>query len=150
MSETVAIDVLEEELTGLRFPSGEYTITDWEHWLCTDAIASPPLPDQVAHPMYAYYTAIIGMHPSLDEIFHYAHSSADAGVMFGEAGLEFHKPLSIGSTYRVEGGFTKVVRKESSRLGVMDLVTFELELYDEIGDLAATSSNTFVYPRGAT
>lgn len=148
VSEIVAVETLEEELIGLEFPPGEFTITGWEHWLCADAIASPPLPENVAHPMYAYYTAIIGMHPSLDEIFAYAHSSADAGVMFGEAGLEFLKPLEIGATYRVEGGFTKVDRKESSRLGVMDLVTIELEMYDEAGDLAATSSNTFVYPRG--
>lgn len=144
----VGVETLEDELLGLEFPPGEFTIAEWEHWLCADAILSPPLPDGVAHPMYAYYTAIIGMHPSLDEIFAYAHSSADAGVMFGEAGLEFHQTLRVGATYRVEGGFTKVVRKESSRLGIMDLITVELRMFDEDGELAAVSSNTFVYPRG--
>lgn len=100
--------------------------------------------------MYAYYTAMRGMDPSLDDIFRLAHSSADAGVMFGEAGLVFHAPLQVGSTYRVEGGFTAVERKESKRLGVMDLVTFELEIYAESGAHVATSTNTFVYPRGVS
>lgn len=149
MSEVVSVETLERELLGLEFPPGEYTITDWEHWLCADAIQSPALPTGAAHPMYGYYTAIIGMHPSLDEIFAYAHSSADEGVMFGEAGLEFHQPLRIGETYRVEGGFTKVVRKTSSRLGAMDLISFELRMFSADGTLAATSTNTFVYPRGA-
>lgn len=148
MNDTVAVETLEAELIGLEFPPGEFTITSWEHWLCIDAIGSPPLPDDVAHPMYAYYTAIIGMHPSLDEIFTYAHSSADAGVMFGEASLEFHAPLKVGETYAVTGGFTAVDRKESSRLGIMDLITFELQMHDAAGTHVATSSNTFVYPRG--
>lgn len=149
MSEAVSVATLEDELLGLEFPPGEFTIAGWEHWLCADAILSPPLPDDIAHPMYAYYTAIVGMHPSLDDIFAYAHSSAHAGVMFGEAGLEFHQPLRVGETYRVEGGFTKVVRKESSRLGIMDLITFELRVFSADGELAAVSTNTFVYPRGA-
>ena len=88
------------------------------------------------------------MHPSLDEIFAYAHSSADAGVMFGEASLEFHAPMQVGATYTVTGGFTAVDRKESSRLGIMDLITFELQMHDGDGNHVATSSNTFVYPRG--
>ena len=150
MGEMVSVATLEDELLGMEFPPGEFTIAGWEHWLCADAILSPPLPGDVAHPMYGYYAAIIGMHPSLDEIFGYAHSSADAGVMFGEAGLDFHRPLQVGATYRVEGGFTKVIRKESSRLGIMDLITFELKVYQADGELAAVSSNTFVYPRGAT
>jgi acyl dehydratase len=148
VSDVVALATLESELIGLEFPSAEFTITSWEHWLCADAIGSPPLPDDIAHPMYGYYTAIIGMHPSLDEIFAYAHSSADAGVMFGEAGLEFHAPFRIGETYTVTGGFTAVDRKQSSRLGTMDLITFELQMHDADGNHVATSSNTFVYPRG--
>ena len=149
MAALIDVEDLEAELLGEAFPSGEFTITDWEHWLCADAIQSPNLGEGVAHPMYAYYVAIRGMGPSLDQIFTACHSSADAGVMFGEAGLDLHVPMRIGTTYRVEGEFTKVVRKESSRLGIMDLITFDLELYDEDDNHVATSSNTFVYPRGS-
>jgi hypothetical protein len=144
----IPIEDLERELLDYEFEPGEFSIPDWEHWLTADAVMSPPLPDGVAHPMYAYYAALVGMGPTLDEIFAAAHSSADAGVMFGEAGLVWHHPMRIGATYRVDGRFTSAIRKESSRLGSMDLVTFVLEMTDESGAHAATSSNTFVFPRG--
>jgi acyl dehydratase len=144
----IDIDVLKDELLAYDFPDGEFTIADYEHYLCADAILSPPLPEGVAHPMYGYYTAIAGMGITLDELFAAAHSSAEEGPMFGEAGLEFHRPLEIGASYLVRGGFTDAVRKESSRLGFMDLVTFELEVIDTDGDVVAVSKNTFVFPRG--
>lgn len=144
----IDIDVLRDELLASRFPEGSFTIADYEHYLCADAILSPPLPDGVAHPMYVYYTAIAGMGITLDELFAAAHSSADAGVMFGEAGFEQRAPMSVGQTYTVRGGFTDAVRKESSRLGIMDLVTFELEVVDADGEVAGVSRNTFVFPRG--
>ena len=97
----IPIDDLQAELLAIEFPSGRFEITDWEHWLAADAVLSPPLHEGQAHPMYAYYAAIVGMGPSLDEIFSAAHSSADAGVMFGEASLEFHVPLEIGGVYEV-------------------------------------------------
>ena len=98
--------------------------------------------------MYGYYAAIAGMSPSLDDIFAAAHSSAAEGPMFGEAGLDILQPLRVGGTYRIEGGFTGVERKESKRLGFMDLVTFELRVIDSDGDVAVVSTNTFVFPRG--
>ena len=98
--------------------------------------------------MYGYYAAIAGMAPSLDDIFAAAHSSAEEGPMFGEAGLEIKRPLQVGGTYRIEGGFTAAERKESKRLGFMDLVTFELKVIEDGGDVAVISKNTFVFPRG--
>ncbi len=144
----IAIDELRDELVAREFPEGEFTIAEYEHFLCADAVLSPQLPPGEAHPMYAYYTAIAGMGITLDELFAAAHSSAADGPMFGEAGLEFRRPLEVGATYVVRGGFTDAVRKESSRLGFMDLVTFELEVVDADGEVAAVSRNTFVFPRG--
>jgi hypothetical protein len=144
----ITIEELRNELVGHEFSPGEFTIPDWEHWLCADAVLSPPLPEGIAHPMYGYYAAIAGMAPSLDDIFAAAHSSAEEGPMFGEAGLEIKRPLQIGGTYRIEGGFTAAERKESKRLGFMDLVTFELKVIEDGGDVAVISKNTFVFPRG--
>lgn len=136
-----------EELIGEAFPSGSFTIEPHEHWLCADAVLSPELPAGVAHPMYAYYTAIAGMGISLDELFTMVGSSAEEGPLFGEAGLEFHEPLRVGASYRVEGGITAVARKEGRRAGVFDIVTFELRIIDERGNVAAVSTNAFVLPR---
>ncbi|GIU93458.1 MAG: hypothetical protein KatS3mg011_2364 [Acidimicrobiia bacterium] len=144
---TVPIDQLRQELLEYEFPPGSYTITEWQHWLTMDAILSPPLPAGIAHPIYAYLASIGGMGITLPQLFAAARSSAEAGVMFGEATLEFSQPLAVGATYRVEGRFLDVVRKQSSRVGTMDLVTFRLSLLTEDGTLAATSTNTFIFPR---
>ena len=136
-----------EALVGTEFPEGSYTIEPYEHWLCADAVLSPPLPEGVAHPMYGYYVAIRGMGKSLDEIFADAGSSAAEGPMFGEAGLEFSAPLQVGATYTVRGRYTSAVRKEGKRAGVFDIVGFELDIVDDAGDVVAKSANSFVYPR---
>jgi acyl dehydratase len=136
-----------EALIGRPFPSGSFTISEYEHWLCADAVLSPELPEGSAHPMYAYYTAVTGMGVSLDELFAMVGSSAADGPMFGEAELEFRKPLTVGATYRVEGGITAVARKEGKRAGVFDIVSFELRVIDDGGAVAAVSTNSFVFPR---
>jgi hypothetical protein len=136
-----------EELIGQPFPSGSFTIVEYEHWLCADAVLSPELPPSCAHPMYAYYVAIAGMGLSLDELFAMVGSSAEDGPMFGEAGIEIRHQLQIGATYRVEGGITAVARKEGRRAGVFDIVTFELRLFDKKDRVTAVSTNSFVFPR---
>lgn len=136
-----------EALIGVPFPPGSFTITEYEHWLCADAVRSPDLPVNMAHPMYAYYAALRGMGPSLDELFAMVGSSAADGPMFGEARVDFVAPLRIGATYSVEGGITAVARKHGKRAGVFDIVTFELRVVDEDAALAAVSTNSFVFPR---
>jgi acyl dehydratase len=136
-----------EELIGQPFPSGSFTIVDYEHWLTADAVLSPVLPPSCAHPMYAYYVAVAGMGMTLDELFALVGSSAEDGPMFGEAGIEFHQQLHIGATYRVEGGITAVARKEGRRAGIFDIVTFELRLFDEMDRVTAVTTNSFVFPR---
>lgn len=136
-----------ESLVGEEFPEGTFTIEPYEHWLCTDAVLSPALPEGVAHPMYGYYAAIRGMGKTLDEVFADAGSSAAAGPMFGEAGLEFNDTLEVGATYAVRGRYTSAVRKEGRRAGVFDIVGFELEIVGNNGEVVAVSRNSFVYPR---
>lgn len=139
-----------EDLVGTEFPHGSFTIEPYEHWLCVNAVMSPPLPEGVAHPMYAYFAAIRGMGKTLDEVFADAESSAADGPMFGEAGLEFHGGLEVGATYTVRGRYTSALRKKGKRAGVFDIVGFELEIVDEAGAVVAVSSNSIVYPRRET
>lgn len=136
-----------ETLIGASFPTGEFTIEGYEHWLCADAVLSPPLPEGIAHPMYGYYVAIAGMGVTLEELFAMAGSSAEEGPMFGEAGLEFRLPLRIGTRYQVRGGIVAVERKEGKRVGIFDIVTVRLEVVDPDGQIAALSTNSFVFPR---
>ncbi|MCB1246423.1 MAG: hypothetical protein KDB69_04075 [Acidimicrobiia bacterium] len=143
----ISVEQLEGEIIGVPFPVGEYTIEPYEHWLCADAVGSPPLPQGVAHPMFAFYVAQGGMGVTLEELFNRCHSSSDDGVMLGEVEMDWNGSFEVGATYEVTGGFTKVVRKESARLGIMDLITFELVVTGPDGTVTATVKNTFVYPR---
>ncbi len=137
---------LRDELIGRRFPTGTFTIKPHESWLTCDAILSPPLPDDLAHPMYAYYAALGGMGLTIEELFEIAHSSSDDGPMFGEGGIELHRPLYVGETFTIQGGIQDVVRK-SGRSGTFDIISFKLDLIDQEGKVAAVSTNSFIFPR---
>lgn len=136
-----------EALVGKPFPGGRYTIEPYRHWLMQDAVGAPATRAGTASPMEAYYGALAGMGLSVDELFALVGASADDGPMFGEAEIDLRRPLRIGETYRVSGALTGVVRKEGRKAGVFDVVTFRLELVGEDGDLAAVSTNSFIFPR---
>jgi hypothetical protein len=143
---TIEVDEL-SALIGKPFPGGSYTIEPYRHWLMQDAVGGPATREGVASPMEAYYGALAGMGLSVDELFALVGATADDGPMFGEAGIEVRRPLEIGSTYRVSGGITGVVRKEGRKAGVFDIVSFQLELVAEDGEVAAVSTNSFIFPR---
>lgn len=97
--------------------------------------------------MYVYYGALGGLGISLDELFALVDATADDGVMFGEAAIDVIRPLRVGATYEVAGSITGAVRKAGRRAGVFDIVTFAVDLTDGDGDVCATSTNSFVFPR---
>lgn len=132
---------------GKPFPGGSYTIEPYRHWLFVDASGAEPTREGTAHPMEVYYGALAGMGLSVDELFALVSASADDGPMFGEAELEVVKPLQVGATYSVTGAIVGVTRKEGRKAGVFDIVKFRLELTDEVGELAAVSTNSFIFPR---
>ena len=136
-----------EALVGKPFPGGSYTIEPYRHWLFVDASGAQPTRDGTAHPMEVYYGALAGMGLSVDELFALVGASADDGPMFGEAEIEVVKPLQVGATYDVAGAIVDVKRKEGRRAGVFDIVSFRLELRDGAGEVAAVSTNSFVFPR---
>jgi hypothetical protein len=136
-----------EALVGKPFPGGSYTIEPYRHWLFVDASKAEPMRDGTAHPMEAYYGALAGMGLSVDELFALVGASADDGPMFGEAEIEVVKPLQVGATYNIAGRIVDITRKEGRRAGVFDIVSFRLELRDDAGELAAVSTNSFVFPR---
>ena len=142
----IALETL-EALVGKPFPGGTYTIKPYEHWLMMDAVGGPVGFEGPAHPLYVYYGALGGMGMSVDDLFTLVGATAADGPMFGETGIEIHKPLQIGATYDVSGSITGVTRKEGRKAGVFDIVAFALELRDASGELAAVSTNSFIFPR---
>lgn len=143
---TVAIEQVREAI-GTDLGGSRFTIEPYEHWLTTDAVGSPPLPDGVAHPMFGYYGTQTGMRLSLAELFALVHARNSDGVMLGETTLTLHHPLEVGATYDVRGEIVDVIRKSGRRTGTFDVMTFRLELVDGDGRSVATATNSFIFPR---
>lgn len=140
------------ELVGFVFPGATYTIEPYEHWLMADAVQSPDVTvasSGVAHPMFAYYVALGGMGMTLDELFAVAGATAADGVMFGECRIEILAPLRVGASYQVAGEIVGAERKIGRRVGTFDTLTFRLDVFDPEQRVASTT-NTFVFPRGAS
>lgn len=135
------------DLVGTRFPGGTATVQPYEHWLTCDVVESPLRKGEVAHPLYAYLTAMAGMGMSIEEFFGLCRATSADGPMFGECGTRIHQPLRVGATYTVRGGIVDVERKEGKRAGVFDIVGFELELVDAAGAVVAVCRNSFIFPR---
>ena len=134
-------------IVGHEFPGGTYRVEPYRNWLTCDAVLSPLPADEIAHPMFCYYGALAGMGISLDDLFALAGATAEDGVMFGEAEIDLRRPMRVGETFTVRGAITDAERKEGRRAGVFDIVAFRLELVDERDEVAAVSSNSFVFPR---
>ena len=141
-------DELKRRLVGHRFPGGTFRVEGYERWLSHDAMAVTGIEPPVLHPVWVLLGALRGMGVTIDDLIELAGSKADEGVVFGETILEQTRPLASDETYVVHGSITDVRRRESRRAGVIDLVTFRLQIDDEEGTQVAASTQTFVFPRG--
>jgi hypothetical protein len=141
------IDDLRARAVGRAFPGGVFRVAEYERWLSQDAMHSPPIGGLVLHPVWILLGALRGMGVSIDELTALAGAGAHDGTVFGETVMEQNTPLEAETDYLVRGGVVELVRREGKRAGVMDLMTFRLELVDPEGAVAAVSEQTFVFPR---
>ncbi|MBO9577909.1 MAG: hypothetical protein J7480_03960 [Microbacteriaceae bacterium] len=141
------IDALRERAVGHRFPGGVFRVAEYERWLSHDAMHSPPIAGRILHPVWILLGALRGMGVTIDELTALAEAGAHDGTVFGETVMEQHAPLQAEVEYVVRGGVTDLVRRTGKRAGLMDLMTFRLELVDPGGEVAAVSEQTFVFPR---
>jgi len=75
-------------------------------------------------------------------------------VLFGELGLSFSEPLSVGTTYAVLTRITSVIRKRGQRIPLFDLVSLDYEIRraEDGGEVACVSQSWVVSrePRSAS
>jgi acyl dehydratase len=138
-----------QALVGWRFPGGSYTIPRWENFLLTDAMCSPQMPGDLAHPAYGFHAPLAGMGISYAEFFELCRAESDDAIRAGEYDFEFYHPLREGQPYTIRGEITDVQRKHGKRSGTFDLVTFRLEMLDTKGRLCVAATNSWVYLRAA-
>jgi hypothetical protein len=139
------VDDLERQV-GRAFPGGDYEIAPWRAWLTDDAVVAPRS-DEFAHPVFVFIAATGAMGISWDALFAWFGATAADGPMFGQCRLSVAQPLRVGATYAVSGGIVSCIRKNGRRIGVFDLVEYELKLSDRADTLAATCTNSIVFPR---
>jgi hypothetical protein len=139
-----------QALVGHQFPGGTFTIERWENALLCDVMACDRLPGDLAHPAYLFHAPLAGVGLKYGDIFKLCRAESDEAVRAGEYIWDVHKPLRVGHTYRMSGGFIDVVRKQGRRAGLMDVVTFRIEVHDQDdGRLVATVVNSWIFLRSA-
>jgi hypothetical protein len=146
------IGVTIEEMQGVvghAFPGGTFTIEPWENVLLCDVMGIAPLPDSIAHPAYLFHATLAGAGVRVADIFELCQAESDEAVRAGEYHWVMRRPLLVGATYRMSGGFTGVERKQGRRGGLMDVVKFQIEVHDEAGELVATTTSSWIFLRSS-
>lgn len=136
-----------QSLVGRPFPGGTFTIEPWENVLLSDVMGVEPLPDSIAHPAYLFHAPLAGAGMRIGDIFELCRAESDEAVRAGEYRWIIHRPLRVGATYRMSGGFVGVERKQGRRGGLMDMVTFEIDVRDEDGEPVASTASTWIFLR---
>lgn len=137
-------------LVGWSFPGGTVSIPRWESFLLTDVMCSPQLPEGLVHPAVCFNGPLAGMGLSYAEFFEVCHAESDDAIRAGEYTFEIHSPVREDVDYRVEGEIIDVVRKRGGRIGLFDLVTFQLRMVQPDGAVAVTATNSWVFLRSET
>jgi len=136
-------------LIGLRFPDGEYTITEEENARLRDIVDGPELPPGVAHPVFCHLATHVGKGVTFAALAELVGSSNDAGFLFGGGSFSFGQRLEVGRRYVVRGGITAAESRIGARTGRFDVISTSLDLVDpETGDVVATSVEHYICPRG--
>lgn len=139
-----------QALVGHRFPGGAFTIERWENVLLCDVMGVEPLPDGLAHPAYLFHAPLAGAGMRIADMFELFRAESDEAVRAGGYRWEIHRPLRVGTTYRMSGSVVGMERKESRKLGLMDVATFGIDVQDaEDGGLVASTSSTWLVLRSS-
>ncbi len=126
-----------EALVGHRFPGGRYRIEHWENFLLSDATGVAPLPDGLAHPVHLFHVPISGSGTSITELFKLAQAQRAAPVSIDYYDWKIHAPLRENELYALDGGITAVERTERESAPTVDSFTYEIDVRDASGSLAA-------------
>jgi len=107
-----------------------------------------PLPDGLAHPAFLFHLPLKGVGLTIQEMLAYGEPESEDAVRAGGYHWTLHQPLKVDTPYRCTGHVLKVERKQGRRAGVMDLMTFRIELTDDQdGSPVATADTTCVFLR---
>jgi hypothetical protein len=138
-------DVAGKSLSGTE----PYVISAEENRALCDSVGVAPDANGFAHPIYFYIACQVGMGQTVAGLCALCDFDVNVGPMMGSCKVEFQRPLKTGQPYRVTGKIKGIARKPSRKLGIMDIVEYELSLILPDGTPVLTNTNTWILPRGA-
>jgi hypothetical protein len=126
-----------------------YTITADENRRVCRLSGTEPAADGTAHPVFFYIATQIGMGMTVAGLCAACEFDVNAGPLIASTRVEFSQPLQVGVAYDIRGEIVSLTRKNSRKLGVMDLLEYQLHLHASDGVRVLSTTNTWVLPRGA-
>jgi hypothetical protein len=139
-----APDVAGTSLDGTKI----FTITADENAALCRSTGSEPASDGSAHPIYYYIATQVAMGKTVAGVCATCAFDVDDGPMMGSSGVKFSEPLMVGQSYKVTGEILSLVRKQSRKLGMMDVLTYRLRLHKQAdGACILETDNVWVLPR---
>jgi len=124
-----------------------YVITAAENAALCASTGVEAAQDGTAHPVYYYIATQVAMGKTVAGVCETCEFNVEDGPMMGSSGVVFQTPLQVDLPYRVRGEIMGLVRKRSKKLGVMDVLTYRLSLYDAAGAEVLQTENVWVLPR---
>lgn len=124
-----------------------FTISAEENAALCRSTGIEPAADGSAHPIYYYVVTQVAMGMTVAELCATCDFDVEDGPMMGSSGVRFFSPLRTGTPYRVTGEILSLVRKNSRKLGIMDVLTYRLRLHWPDNAVALETENVWVLPR---
>lgn len=127
--------------------SEPYVISAQENRELCATVNTTPAADGSAHPIYYYIATQVGMGQTVAGLCQVCDFDVEVGPMMAGSSVNFKQPLMTDQPYQVGGQILSINRKPSRKLGVMDLMVYELTLSLPDGTPVLSTTNSWVLPR---
>ncbi|MBY8825642.1 hypothetical protein [Sphingomonas colocasiae] len=137
------------EVRGIVLDGAEpYVIKADENAALCRSTGIEPAGDGTAHPIYHFIATQLGMKHSVAEFCALFDFDVADGPMIVGSIVTFHTPLRVETPYWVRGEILSITRKQSRKLGTMDVADYRLALLDGETSVAEVT-NSWIFPRKA-
>lgn len=127
--------------------SEPYIISAQENRDLCATVNATPAADGSAHPIYYYIATQVGMGQTVAGLCKVCDFDVEVGPMMAGSSVNFKQPLITDQPYLVGGQILSITRKPSRKLGVMDMMVYELTLSLPDGTPVLSTTNSWVLPR---
>jgi len=124
-----------------------YVISSDENRALCESIGVAPATDGSAHPIYFFIATQVGMGMTVAGLCNACEFDVEEGPLMASSKVNFSLPLMTNQPYLVVGEIVGLTRKRSRKLGVMDMLDYELRLTLPNGTPVLKTNNVWVLPR---